>query len=44
MKDFPVDENIEEILDHHFNPRHSEDEDILLEEEDIRIFDCFQRF
>ena len=35
LKDFPVDDKIEDLLDHHLNPGHSDDDDILLEEEDI---------
>lgn len=32
LKDLPVDDKIEELLDQHFNPRHPDDEDLLLEE------------
>ncbi|WP_144553662.1 adaptor protein MecA [Bacillus sp. X1(2014)] len=44
LKDLPVDEQIDEILDHHFNPNHSDEEDILLEEETLEFLIGFKDF
>ncbi|MFZ7944599.1 MULTISPECIES: adaptor protein MecA [Bacillaceae] len=44
IKDIPVDGNIEEILDQHFNPNHSDEEDILLEEETLEFLLAFHDF
>jgi len=44
LKDLPVDEQIDEILDHHFNPNHSDEEDILLEEETLEFLIGFRDF
>jgi adapter protein MecA 1/2 len=43
-KDFPVDDKIEELLEHNFNPNHSEEEDILLEEETLEFLIGFKDF
>ncbi|MFJ7729348.1 adaptor protein MecA [Neobacillus sp. NPDC097160] len=44
IKDIPVDDKIEELLDQHFNPNHSEDDDILLEEETLEFLLAFKDF
>ncbi len=44
IKDIPVDEKIEELLDHHFNPNHSDEDDILLEEETLEFLLAFKDF
>jgi len=44
MKDIPVDEKIEELLDQHFNPQHLEEEEILLEEETLEFLLVFKDF
>ncbi|WHY68372.1 adaptor protein MecA [Neobacillus sp. SuZ13] len=44
LKDLPVDEQIDEILDHHFNPNHTDEEDILLEEETLEFLIGFKDF
>ncbi|OLS41819.1 adaptor protein MecA [Bacillus sp. MRMR6] len=38
LKDLPVDDNIEDILDQHFHSRHKDVEEILLEEEETLEF------
>lgn len=43
IKDLPVDEKIEELLDQHFNPNYSEDED-LLDEEILEFILSFRDF
>jgi adapter protein MecA 1/2 len=43
LKDLPVDEKIEELLDQHFNPNYSEDED-LLDEEILEFILSFRDF
>nr|WP_263328325.1 adaptor protein MecA [Neobacillus sp. Marseille-Q6967] len=44
LKDLPVDDNIEEILDHHFNPRSGDEEDSLLEDEALEFLISFKDF
>ena len=44
LKGLPVDDNIEDILDQHFNPGHSEDDDLLLEEESLEFLIAFKDF
>ncbi|WP_026566144.1 adaptor protein MecA [Bacillus sp. UNC41MFS5] len=44
LKDLPVDEQIDEILDHHFNPNHTNEEGILLEEETLEFLIGFKDF
>ncbi|MFB5196238.1 adaptor protein MecA [Neobacillus sp. KR4-4] len=44
LKDLPVDEHIDEILDHHFNPNHTDEEDILHEEETLEFLIGFRDF
>jgi adapter protein MecA 1/2 len=43
LKDLPVDENIEDLLDQHFNP-HSVDDEIMLEEDTLEFFLAFKDF
>lgn len=42
LKDLPVDEHIEEILDQHFNPKTAEEEDLLLEEDTLEFLLAFK--
>jgi adapter protein MecA 1/2 len=44
LKDLPVDENIEDMLDQHFNPGNPDDEEILLEDESLEFFLAFKDF
>ncbi|WP_223593133.1 adaptor protein MecA [Neobacillus bataviensis] len=44
LKDLPVDEKLEEILDQHFSPNHSDDDEILLEEETLEFILAFKDF
>lgn len=44
LKELPVDDNIEDILDHHFNPRSDDDEDSLLEDEALEFLIAFKDF
>ena len=46
LKDIPVDDKIEELLDQHFNPNHSDDDDddLLLEEEPLEFLLAFKDF
>lgn len=44
LKDLPVDDKIEELLDHHFNPNHTDEDDILLEEETLEFVIAFKDF
>lgn len=43
IKDIPVDDKIEEILDQHFSPLHTE-EDLMLEEESLEFLLAFKDF
>lgn len=42
LKDLPVDEHIEEILDQHFNPKTAEEDDLLLEEDTLEFLLAFK--
>ncbi|MEH7336667.1 adaptor protein MecA [Neobacillus drentensis] len=44
LKDLPVDEKLEEILDQHFSPNHSDEDEILLEEETLEFILAFKDF
>ncbi|OIK11154.1 adaptor protein MecA [Bacillus sp. MUM 116] len=44
MKDLPVDENIEEILDQHFNPKQEIEEEFLLDEDPLEFMLVFKDF
>ncbi|MDQ6596557.1 MULTISPECIES: adaptor protein MecA [Bacillus] len=44
VKDIPVDENIEDILDQHFNPKHEVEEDYLLDEDPLEFMLAFKDF
>lgn len=44
LKEFPVDEKIEEFLDQHFNPKTSDDDDVLLEEDSLEFLLSFKDF
>jgi adapter protein MecA 1/2 len=43
-KDIPVDERIEDLLDHHLNPRGSLDDELLEEEDILEFLLAFQDF
>ncbi|MCQ6280962.1 adaptor protein MecA [Bacillus sp. EB600] len=43
-KDIPVDERIEDLLDHHLNPRGSHDDELLEEEDILEFLLAFQDF
>ena len=44
IKDNPVDDKIEELLDQHFNPNHPNDDDLVLEEETLEFLLAFKDF
>ncbi|HEY2421736.1 MAG TPA: adaptor protein MecA [Neobacillus sp.] len=44
MKDLPVDDKIEELLDHHFNPGHTGEDEIALEEDSLDFLMAFHDF
>ncbi|NHC16664.1 adaptor protein MecA [Neobacillus sp. OS1-2] len=44
LKDVPVDDKIEELLDQHFNPNHPADDDLLIEEEALEFLLAFKDF
>jgi len=44
IKDIPVDDKIEELLDQHFNPNHTDDDELLLEEETLEFLLAFKDF
>jgi adapter protein MecA 1/2 len=44
IKDLPVDENIENLLDQHFNPENSGDDEIQLEDDALEFFLAFKDF
>ena len=44
IKDLPVDDKIEELLDQHFNPRNSDEEELELEEEALEFLLVFKDF
>ncbi|MBV7508509.1 adaptor protein MecA [Bacillus sp. sid0103] len=44
IKDYPGEDKFDEILDHHFNPNHSDEEVILLEEETLEFLIGFKDF
>ncbi|ULT59735.1 adaptor protein MecA [Neobacillus drentensis] len=44
MKDIPGDDKIEEILDQHFSPIHTEEEGLMLEEESLEFLLAFKDF
>jgi adapter protein MecA 1/2 len=44
MKEFSVDDKMEDILDHHFNPNHSDEDDLLLEEDTLEFLIGFKDF
>ncbi|MBT2653871.1 adaptor protein MecA [Bacillus sp. ISL-18] len=44
MKDIPGDDKIEEILDQHFSPIHTDEEDLMLEEESLEFLLAFKDF
>ncbi len=43
-RDLPVDEKIEELLDQHFNPNHSDDDEIFIEDETLEFILAFRDF
>jgi adapter protein MecA 1/2 len=44
INDLPVDDKIEELLDQHFNPRNSDEEELELEEESLEFLLTFKDF
>ncbi|MEH7094030.1 adaptor protein MecA [Neobacillus vireti] len=44
IKDIPVDDKIEEILDQHFSPLHTNEDDLMLEEESLEFLLAFKDF
>ncbi|WP_423801507.1 adaptor protein MecA [Neobacillus sp. SAB-20_R2A] len=44
IKDLPVDDKIEELLDQHFNPNYSDEEEVLLEEDSLEFILAFKDF
>jgi adapter protein MecA 1/2 len=44
IKDIPVDDKIEEILDQHFSPHHSDEDGLMLEEESLEFLLAFKDF
>jgi len=44
IKDIPVDDKIEEILDQHFSHHHSDEDELLLEEETLEFLLAFKDF
>jgi adapter protein MecA 1/2 len=44
IKDLPVDDKIEELLDQHFNPRHADQEELELEDEPLEFLLAFKDF
>jgi len=44
IKDLPVDEKIEELLDQHFHPRDSDEDELELEEESLEFLLAFKDF
>jgi adapter protein MecA 1/2 len=44
IKDLPVDDKIEELLDQHFNPRNSDEDETELEEESLEFLLVFKDF
>jgi adapter protein MecA 1/2 len=44
LKDLPVDESIEDILDHQFNPKQADEEELLLEEDTLEFLIAFKDF
>lgn len=44
LKDLPVDDKIEELLDQHFNPRHSDIDEDMLEDEPLEFMITFHDF
>ncbi|WP_066071186.1 adaptor protein MecA [Neobacillus soli] len=44
IKDLAVDDNIEDLLDQHFNPNLADEDDILLEEETLEFLLAFKDF
>ncbi len=44
MKDLPVDDKIEELLDQHFSSRHSDDDELFDEEESLEFLMGFKDF
>jgi len=44
LKELPVDEKIEQLLDHHFNPQHSDDDLDILEDETLEFVLAFKDF
>jgi adapter protein MecA 1/2 len=44
IKDLPVDDKIEELLDQHFNPRHADEEELELEDEPLEFLLAFKDF
>ncbi|MBS4212137.1 MULTISPECIES: adaptor protein MecA [Neobacillus] len=44
IKDLPVDDKIDELLDQHFNPNYSDDEEVLLEEDNLEFILAFRDF
>jgi adapter protein MecA 1/2 len=44
IKDLPVDDKIEELLDHHFNPGHTGEDEIALEEDSLDFLMAFHDF
>jgi len=44
LKDLPVDEHIEDILDQHFNTKTGDDEELLLEEDTLEFLLVFKDF
>ncbi|WP_462408989.1 adaptor protein MecA [Neobacillus sp. Marseille-QA0830] len=44
LKDLPMDEKIEELLDQHFHPNYSDDDEIMLEEDTLEFILAFKDF
>jgi len=44
IKDIPVDDKIEELLDQHFNPNHTDEDELLLEEVTLEFLLAFKDF
>ncbi|PLS02922.1 adaptor protein MecA [Neobacillus cucumis] len=44
IKDIPVDDKIEELLDQHFTPHHSDEDELMLEEDTLEFLLAFKDF